>query len=241
MSIIYSTPLPSTSTPSSPSQAPPSPSQPSQPTHPHHARAYVPPLGLNTLGSPPPLPGQQQLLSPSSPSHLTIYPPSPSRLVPGPVEGGESSPSYTNHDHNENADDDAGEGGDKGEGGEKGKGVVKEEKEKPADYVYFQRRPDELSDEARTRAAGAKVKLESYYKLALDTAIDLNVRSVSSLFVSREYPSLVSLLIHSSMHLSICSFVDTNRTPAASNSNAKSPRPPPNPSAPPSRAKNAAK
>lgn len=68
---------------------------------------------------------------------------------------------------------------------------MKEEKEKPADYVYFQRRPDELSDEARTRAAGAKVKMESYYKLALDTAIDLNVRSVSSLSVSREYPSLV--------------------------------------------------
>lgn len=205
MSIIYSTPLPSTSTPSSPSQAPPSPSQPSQPTHPHHARAYVPPLGLNTLGSPPSLPlaGQQQLLSPSSPSHLTIWPPSPSKLVEGGGQGGESSPSYTNHDHNEGADGDAGEGGDRGEGGEKGKGVVKEEKEKPADYVYFQRRPDELSDEARTRAAGAKVKLESYYKLALDTAIDLNVRSVSSLFVSREYPSLV-YPASSTVHLFIC-------------------------------------
>lgn len=235
MSIIYSTPLPSTPTPTSPS--PPSPSQPSQPTHPHHARAYVPPLGLNTLGSPPPLPGQQQLLSPSSPSHLTIYPPSPSKLVEGGGQGGESSPSYTNHDHNENADGDAGEGGDRGEGGEKGKGVVKEEKEKPADYVYFQRRPDELSDEARTRAAGAKVKMESYYKLALDTAIDLNVRSVSSLSGSRECPSLVH-----PVHLFICQYIDMSmRITAASNSNAKSPRPPLNPSAPPSRAKNADK
>lgn len=54
----------------------------------------------------------------------------------------------------------------------------KVEKERPADYGYFQRRPDELSEEARAKAAGAKVKLENYYKLALDTAIDLNVRYV---------------------------------------------------------------
>ncbi|KAI0031121.1 AGC/NDR protein kinase [Vararia minispora EC-137] len=47
---------------------------------------------------------------------------------------------------------------------------------KPADYVYYQRRPDELSSEARTRATAAKVKLESYYKSALETAIDLNVQ-----------------------------------------------------------------
>ncbi|ETW82564.1 hypothetical protein HETIRDRAFT_108831 [Heterobasidion irregulare TC 32-1] len=48
--------------------------------------------------------------------------------------------------------------------------------EKSADYVYYQRRPDTLSSEGRARATAAKVKLESYYKVALETAIDLNVR-----------------------------------------------------------------
>ena len=53
--------------------------------------------------------------------------------------------------------------------------------EKPADYVYYQRRPDTLSSEGRARATAAKVKLESYYKVALETAIDLNVRCVRPL------------------------------------------------------------
>jgi protein-serine/threonine kinase len=48
--------------------------------------------------------------------------------------------------------------------------------EKPADYVYYERRPDDLSSDARARATAAKVKLESHYRFALETAIDLNVR-----------------------------------------------------------------
>ncbi|KAI9436116.1 kinase-like domain-containing protein [Lactarius psammicola] len=47
---------------------------------------------------------------------------------------------------------------------------------KPADYVYYERRPDDLSSDARARATAAKVKLQSHYRLALETAIDLNVR-----------------------------------------------------------------
>jgi hypothetical protein len=52
--------------------------------------------------------------------------------------------------------------------------------EKPADYVYYERRPDDLSSDARARATAAKVKLESHYRVALETAIDLNVRYVAS-------------------------------------------------------------
>lgn len=49
---------------------------------------------------------------------------------------------------------------------------------KPADYVYYERRPDDLTSDARARATAAKVKLQSHYRLALETAIDLNVRCV---------------------------------------------------------------
>ena len=51
-----------------------------------------------------------------------------------------------------------------------------ESEKKPADYVYYERRPDDLSSDARARATAAKVKLQSHYRLALETAIDLNVR-----------------------------------------------------------------
>jgi hypothetical protein len=53
--------------------------------------------------------------------------------------------------------------------------------EKPADYVYYERRPDDLSSEARARATAAKVKLQSHYRFALETAIDLNIRCVYGL------------------------------------------------------------
>ncbi|THH05261.1 hypothetical protein EW146_g9949 [Bondarzewia mesenterica] len=51
---------------------------------------------------------------------------------------------------------------------------------KPADYVYYHRRPDDLSSDARARATAAKVKLESFYKTSLETAIDLNIRLAGS-------------------------------------------------------------
>jgi hypothetical protein len=51
--------------------------------------------------------------------------------------------------------------------------------EKPADYVYYERRPDDLSSDARARATAAKVKLQSHYRFALETAIDLNIRCVA--------------------------------------------------------------
>lgn len=53
--------------------------------------------------------------------------------------------------------------------------------EKPADYVYYERRPDDLSSDARARATAAKVKLQSHYRFALETAIDLNIRCVTRL------------------------------------------------------------
>jgi hypothetical protein len=53
--------------------------------------------------------------------------------------------------------------------------------EKPADYVYYERRPDDLSSDARARATAAKVKLQSHYRFALETTIDLNIRCVAYL------------------------------------------------------------
>ena len=55
---------------------------------------------------------------------------------------------------------------------------------KPADYVYYERRPDDLSSDARARATAAKVKLQSHYRIALETAIDLNVRCAQRCFYS---------------------------------------------------------
>lgn len=47
------------------------------------------------------------------------------------------------------------------------------------DYVYFERKPqDNFSSDAVARATAAKLKLESYYKIAVDTAIERNARCV---------------------------------------------------------------
>jgi hypothetical protein len=50
---------------------------------------------------------------------------------------------------------------------------------KPADYVYFDRTTTGFSDEAVPRAKGAQLKLEHYYKIAVDAAIERNTRSPS--------------------------------------------------------------
>ncbi|KAJ7129641.1 kinase-like domain-containing protein [Mycena epipterygia] len=49
---------------------------------------------------------------------------------------------------------------------------------KPADYVYFDRSTAGFSDEILPRAKGAQMKLEHYYKVAVDSAIDRNTRRV---------------------------------------------------------------
>ena len=46
------------------------------------------------------------------------------------------------------------------------------------DYVYFDRNPSEFSSDAVAHATAAKLKLESYYKVAVDTAIERNARYV---------------------------------------------------------------
>lgn len=46
------------------------------------------------------------------------------------------------------------------------------------DYVYFERSTQEFSSDAVSRATAAKLKLESYYKLAVDAAIERNGRRV---------------------------------------------------------------
>jgi len=46
------------------------------------------------------------------------------------------------------------------------------------DYVYFERSTDGFSPDAVSRATAAKLKLESYYKLAVDVAIERNGRYV---------------------------------------------------------------
>jgi len=51
-------------------------------------------------------------------------------------------------------------------------------KEKPADYVYFERTTTGFSDDAIPRAKAAQLKLEHYYKVAVDAAIERNTRRV---------------------------------------------------------------
>lgn len=56
---------------------------------------------------------------------------------------------------------------------------IQNEQLKPADYVYYSRRPDDLSSDARARATAAKMKLEAHYKASLETTIELNVQCVT--------------------------------------------------------------
>ncbi|ETW83930.1 hypothetical protein HETIRDRAFT_155248 [Heterobasidion irregulare TC 32-1] len=50
--------------------------------------------------------------------------------------------------------------------------------EKPADYVYFDRTTAGFSDDAVPRAKAAQLKLEHFYKVAVDAAIERNNRRV---------------------------------------------------------------
>ena len=49
---------------------------------------------------------------------------------------------------------------------------------KPADYVYFDRSTTGFSNDAIPRAKAAQLKLEHYYKISVDAAIERNTRSV---------------------------------------------------------------
>ena len=50
---------------------------------------------------------------------------------------------------------------------------------KSPDYVYFDRTTAGFSDDAVPRAKAAQLKLEHYYKVAVDAAIERNQRCVS--------------------------------------------------------------
>ncbi|KAF5350198.1 hypothetical protein D9758_007829 [Tetrapyrgos nigripes] len=52
------------------------------------------------------------------------------------------------------------------------------QKQRPDDYVYFQRSTENLSQDAVARATAAKLKLASYYKMAVDSAIERNARRI---------------------------------------------------------------
>lgn len=66
-------------------------------------------------------------------------------------------------------------------------------KEKPADYVYFERTTAGFSDDAIPRAKAAQLKLEHFYKVAVDAAIERNTRSVPIILiiVNRPHPGLM--------------------------------------------------
>ncbi|TFK23286.1 AGC/NDR protein kinase [Coprinopsis marcescibilis] len=49
---------------------------------------------------------------------------------------------------------------------------------KSPDYVYFDRNPGCFSDEAQIRGKSAQLKLENYYKVAVDAAVERNSRRV---------------------------------------------------------------
>ena len=61
-------------------------------------------------------------------------------------------------------------------------------KEKPADYVYFERTTAGFSDDAIPRAKAAQLKLELYYKVAVEAAVERNARYV---VLPHTYVSLV--------------------------------------------------
>jgi hypothetical protein len=50
---------------------------------------------------------------------------------------------------------------------------------KPADYVYFERTTAGFSEDALPRSKAAQLKLEHYYKVAVEAAIERNQRCVS--------------------------------------------------------------
>jgi protein-serine/threonine kinase len=52
------------------------------------------------------------------------------------------------------------------------------QKSRPDDYVYFERSTAGFSSEAVARATAAKLKLVSYYKMAVDSAIERNARRI---------------------------------------------------------------
>ena len=49
---------------------------------------------------------------------------------------------------------------------------------KPADYVYFERTTAGFSEDALPRSKTAQLKLEHYYKVAVESAIEQNQRYV---------------------------------------------------------------
>ena len=49
---------------------------------------------------------------------------------------------------------------------------------KPADYVYFERTTAGFSEDALPRSKAAQLKLEHFYKVAVDAAIERNTRYV---------------------------------------------------------------
>ncbi|KAF8892272.1 kinase-like domain-containing protein [Infundibulicybe gibba] len=51
-------------------------------------------------------------------------------------------------------------------------------KSRPDDYVYFERSVADFTSDAVARATAAKLKLESYYKVAVDSAIERNARRI---------------------------------------------------------------
>jgi protein-serine/threonine kinase len=54
---------------------------------------------------------------------------------------------------------------------------------KPSDYVYFDRTTAGFTAEAVPKAKGAQVKLEHFYKVAVEAAIERNTRCISPLVV----------------------------------------------------------
>ena len=51
---------------------------------------------------------------------------------------------------------------------------------KPADYVYFERTTAGFSEDALPRSKAAQLKLEHFYKVAVDAAIERNTRCVQT-------------------------------------------------------------
>jgi protein-serine/threonine kinase len=66
---------------------------------------------------------------------------------------------------------------------------------KPADYVYFQRSTANFSDEAVPRAKTAQLRLEHFYKIAVEGAVDRNTRWISFENYVRDCCGLILALV----------------------------------------------
>ena len=76
---------------------------------------------------------------------------------------------------------------------------------KPADYVYFERTTAGFSEDALPRSKAAQLKLEHYYKVAVEAAIERNQRCVVCVcFCGVPFTASISGASFCYVHFAVC-------------------------------------